>query len=330
MSTKSRLESPQRNIDGVHDGRHQLRADALARESLVFMLQIPEHDVACFVYSWVNGLGKAGAAFVVYGPAVGDAIVDKCDGIDVAASVGFDDWRVGNVSVRAGRPFETIRVEVGGSGRATLEYNFEAVHAPYAYGGHADGCPGWVADDRIEQSGKVRGVLTIDGKAIPFDTMGHRDHSWGTRDWSFSQHWKWLEAQSGPDNIVHFWEVQAVGRTLLRGYVLRDGRFAEVDDVKIHFENDDQLNHTSVYADVLDELGRWTRVEGRTFALYPFQVNPDALLAEGSMSVTIDGKPGVGHVEMLWPTDYLQHVRKSDLGAGSPILTGLPKDKTGR
>jgi len=328
MSTQSRLELPERAIDPIHDSRHVLRADALARESLVFMLQIPERDVACFVYTWVNGLGKAGSAFVVYGPRVGDPIASKCDGIDVPASVGFDNWHVGDITVQHGSPFETVSVRVN-TDRAALEYNFEAVHPPYAYNGHKEGCPGWVADARIEQSGKVSGVLTIDGERIPFDTMGHRDHSWGTRDWFFSQNWKWLEAQSGPDRVVHFWEVQALGRTVLRGYVLRDGQMAEVEQVQVQFEHDEQLRHTALRADVVDELGRTTRVEGKTFALYPFVVSPDIVLNEGSMAVTIDGHPGVGHVEMAWPTEYLKHVTKFDLSPGSAVIRGLPGTAAG-
>lgn len=324
MNDKLRLESPERRIDDSHDSRHRLAADPLARESLVFMLQLPEQGLACFVYTWVNGLGKAGSAFVVYGPGVGDPVADMVDGIDVPADAGFDDWRVGKVRVQHGRPFETVQVQVVAGGRAELEYSFEAVHPAYAYGGHRDGCPGWVAEDRIEQSGKVSGVLTLDGVRIPFETMGHRDHSWGTRDWFFSQHWKWLEAQAGPDRVVHFWQVEALGRTVLRGYVQRDGRLAEVEAVDVRFDHDARLNHTSIHAVVRDELGRSTEVEGRTFAMFPLVVSPQVTLNEGSMAITIDGQPGVGHVEMCWPTEYLKHVANFDLSAGSAVTRGLP------
>lgn len=312
------------SIDPSHDGRHLLKADPVARESLVFMLQLPEHDVAAFVYTWVSGLGKAGSAFVVYGPAVGEVVTDFCDGIDVPADAGFDDWEVGKVRVRHGRPFEQASVEVVAGGRASLEYAFEAVHPAYDYDSHADGCPGWVAENRIEQSGRVHGVLTLDGRRIPFDTMGHRDHSWGTRDWFFSQHWKWLEAQAGPDLVVHFWQVEAVGRTVLRGYVLRDGQIAEVTDVDVVFEHDAHLTHTSVIASVQDDLGRSTQVIGKTFAMYPFVVSPQMTLNEASMSVSIEGRAGVGHVEMAWPTAYLEHVATRDISPRSAVIRGLP------
>jgi len=31
------------------------------------------------------------------------------------------------------------------------------------------------------------------------------------------------------------------------------------------------------------------------------------------MSVEIEGEPGVGHVEMQWPKDYLDHIREVTL-----------------
>jgi len=310
-------------IDDIHDGRHRLRAEALARESLVFMLQLPQEGIAAFVYTWASGLGKAGSAFVVYGPAVGEVVADFVDGLEVAEDRGFDDWTVGQVTVRHGKPFKEAHVTVASGGRAALDYRFEAVHPAFNYGSHPAGCPGWVADERIEQSGRVRGTITLDGREIPFDTMGHRDHSWGTRDWFFSQHWKWLEAQAGPERVVHFWQVEALGRTVLRGYVLRDGQIAEVTDVDVRFEHDAALTHTSVEAVVSDALGRSTLVKGTTFAAYPFVVSPEITLNECSMAVTIDGHEGVGHVEMAWPSAYLKHVASKGIQPGAAILRGL-------
>ena len=296
-------------LDRVHDARHCLREAKLARESLVFMLQLPAERVAGFVYTWVNAESKAGSAFCVYGPAVGDnGIFEAVDGIAVPKDQGFDDWRVGGAHVRHGEPFKVADVTFRGE-RASLEYHFEAAHPPYAYGSHRAGCPSWIADDRIEQSGRVRGVLRLGSREIPFDTMGHRDHSWGTRDWGISQHWKWLEAQAGPDLVVHFFEIQALGRSTLLGYVFRDGRMSEVTAVDVKFEHDGQLRHRKIEAIVRDDAGRETTVRGTTFALYPFKVSPLVTLNEGSMTVEIDGAPGVGHVEMCWPANYLEYVR---------------------
>ena len=301
-------------LDPIHDSRHWLRADPLARESLVFMLQFPEHEIAAFVYTWVNGESKAGAAFCVYGPAVGEkAIFEVVDGIPVPLDQGFDDWKVGGVHVRHGAPLQTAQISVAGK-EASVEFSFEAMHKAYNYGAHAEGCPAWMADDRFEQSGTVRGVLRFGGREIPFEGLGHRDHSWGTRDWGIAQHWKWLEAQAGSDLAVHAFEYNALGKTQLLGYVLRDGEIAEVTEAKFSFEHDKEFYHTTIQAQVLDGAGRSTVVSGKTFAMFEFKVNPLATLNEGSMAVQINGVQGVGHVEMCWPKVYLDYVRSKASG----------------
>lgn len=296
-------------LDPLHDSRHSLPDDPLSRESLVFMLQLPEHNLAAFVYTWVSGQGKAGAAFCLYGPAIGkEPIFEAVDGIPVPRDQGFDDWRVGGVHVRHRRALEEVDVTFQ-SERASLEYNFVANHAAYNYGSHADGCPKWFASDRFEQSGHVRGTLRIGDKIIPFDTTGHRDHSWGTRDWGVAQHWRWVEAQAGDDVSVHFFEVEAVGVRSVRGYVDRDSRIAEVVDVRTTFELDGDMLPLSIVSVVVDDLGRSTMIRGTSFANYEFKVSPLATLNEVSMAVEIDGRPGVGHIEMMWPKDYLAYMR---------------------
>lgn len=300
-------------LDTVHDARHRLPREPLARESLVWMLQLPEEGLAGFVYTWVSGESKAGTAFALYGPGVGDGpIFEVVDGIAVPEDQGFDDWRVGGLQSCHREPLETADVAFAGE-RASLEYHFEATHPAYNYGSHRDGCPEWIADDRFEQSGLARGVVRVGGREIEFDTTGHRDHSWGTRDWGVAQHWKWLESQAGPDVAVHFYEIQALGRTILRGYVNRDGRVAEVTAVEVEYEHDEQLFHTSIAAVVEDDAGRSTTVRGTTFAKLEFPVSPLATLNECSMSIEIDGEPGVGHVEMSWPKSYLDYVRERGL-----------------
>lgn len=306
MNQSTERSNPVFRLDPIHDSRHRLRADPLARESLVFMLQLPEHNLAAFVYTWVNGENKAGAAFCVYGPAMADGpIFELVDGIAVPSDQGFDDWRVGGVKVRHGEPLKTAHVTVEGE-KAGLEYAFEAMHAAYNYGANAQGCPSWMADDRFEQSGRVRGTLRIGDRSIPFDTFGHRDHSWGTRDWGVAQHWKWLEAQA-PGLAVHLFEFSALGTNRLVGYVLRDGEVAEVTGAEISFEHDDSLSHTAIQAQVRDSAGRSTTVSGKTFAMFEFKVSPLATLNENSMSVEIEGVKGVGHVEMCWPPEYLAY-----------------------
>lgn len=295
-------------LDPVNDGRHKLEDRPLARESIPYVISLPEHGIASFVYTWVNKDNLAGCAFLMFGPGVGpDPIMEAVDGIDVGA-MNFDDWRVGPMHLSQDLKLKTAKIKASGK-RIAFDVSFEALHPAYAYGMHAEGCPDWAATNRLEQAGRLKGTLTVDGKTYALDTTCARDHSWGTRNWDTPQHWKWLHAQAGSDTCVHFWKIEARGRTELRGYVLRDGVMAEVSHVDVDFDNDAHYRHTALRATVRDNAGRSTKINAKYFAHFPFVPVPSCTLMEGAMSCEIDGKPGVGWTEVMWPTAYLEFLR---------------------
>src|SRR3546814_2741212 len=62
---------PDMEIDVVHDGRHKLPDVAMGRESIPYIVVLPEHQIAFFTYTWVSKDSVAGAALAVFGPGVG-------------------------------------------------------------------------------------------------------------------------------------------------------------------------------------------------------------------------------------------------------------------
>jgi hypothetical protein len=287
-------------LEPHHDGRHALRAQALARESIPYLLNLPEHGIGLFTYTWVNAASEAGAILAIFGPGVGEQpIVDALPDRPVPAEMNFDDWRLGGLHLSQDLQFGHSHLHWE-TAKAELTLDFDAIHPPYAYGRDARGCMRYAADDRIEQSGHARGSLKLGGRTITFDTTGHRDHSWGTRDWRAAQHWKWVQAQSGPDTAVHFWIVQAAGRTELRGYVFKHGHFK--------FDYTGALSVERYQARVTDALGRTTALECTVFARFELHPDPGCVLAEHAGSATIDDQPGVSWVEMMWPPGYRDHI----------------------
>lgn len=296
-------------LDPVNDGRHQLKDGPLERESVPYIIVLPDEGIAAFSYTWVNKDSKAGSAFVVFGPGVGEQpITEAVDGIEIPRTMNFDNWQVGAVHLRHDLKLQSAEFSLKGA-QAAIEARFEAAHPAYAYAFHPDGCPDWAATNRTEQAGTVTGHIRVNGRTIPFATTGARDHSWGTRDWQAPQHWKWLHAQAGPELCVHFWEMHARGRTELRGYVFRDGRMAEVDSLEVDFDKDAQFRQTRIDAVVHDTAGRKTRVKGNFFAHYALIPGPHTTLNEGALRCEIDGKAGVGWSEFMWPTPYLEYLR---------------------
>lgn len=290
------------------DLRHALRPHSAARESIPYMLVLPEERITAFVYTWVGPDNKGGAACCIYGPGVGpEPIFEKLDGLDVPEGADFTDWKVGDIHLRQTSPLKTAEVVYTGK-RVSFEMHFEAYHPAYSYDGHPEGCPPAFADNRFEQSGLVKGVLTIDGRRIPYNTTGHRDHSWGAREWKAIQHWKWFQGQSGPDLSAHFLEILVAGRRYVRGYIYQDGKMAEVTDIDFQFEHDDTLEPLTMNAVLHDDIGRQLQISGTKVATYPFLIAPTTLNTQSGMSLEFDGKPGVGWLELSWPKAYIDYM----------------------
>jgi hypothetical protein len=288
--------------------RHALRAgDPFARESLAFMLQVPEAGVAAAIYTWVNGQGLAGSSVVVFGPSLTENVIaESTKDIWLSDDVDFDDWRVGAMRLEVDDPMQSATVTFDGD-RLSLSYRFVGTHPAYLYSTHREGSPQFFADDRYEQSGRVTGELRIGDKVIPLDTTAHRDHSWGTRDWESILHYKWLVCEAGPTSAAHFFDIQALGRRFLRGYVYRDDLMSELVDVECTFDHDDRWCQKSLDATLYDAAGRSTAITARTFASFATHHGPLRAIETG-MAVEIDGQPGIGHVEMAWPKTYVKHL----------------------
>jgi hypothetical protein len=207
------------------------------------------------------------------------------------------------------QPLRTAHVKYVGQ-RVSYDFKFDAIHPAYGYDSHPDRCPKYFADNRFEQSGRVKGTMSIDGRLIAFDTLGQRDHSWGTRNWGVNYHYKWFHATT-PDAAVHFFKMEYLGRSLTRGYVFKDGHMSQIKEVNVlDFTLNDDMVHTDIDVLAHDIAGRTTKISGRSFAYQPLPVDALNLLNEVALTVEIDGKPGLGWCEMHWDTRYLEYMKQ--------------------
>ncbi len=163
---------PDMEIDVVHDGRHKLPDVAMGRESIPYIVVLPEHQIAFFTYTWVSKDSVAGAALAVFGPGVGgDPIQQRLADRPVSPDMGFDDWQIEGFEMQQDLQFGAAHVRWE-TPEATLDYEFTATHPPYAYASDPRGCPAYCATDRIEQAGRVKGTLRIGERVIEFDATG--------------------------------------------------------------------------------------------------------------------------------------------------------------
>lgn len=313
MFNSNQMASPDLSVDAVHDGRHALDSKPFARESIPYILVLPDEGIALFTYTWVSKDSVAGSALAVFGPGVGaEPIEQRLADRPVPADMNFDNWVMEGFSLKQDLKFDKAHVRWQ-TPAATVDFSFEASHPPYAYGSHRQGCPKYAADNRIEQGGRAQGTLTLGDRVISFDTTSHRDHSWGTRDWFAIQHYEWFVGQAGDDISMHFWRYQALGQTLNRGFVFKNGLMAAVADVEISVEFDKDFRQQHYTAKVTDDVGRTTELSTQVFGHYTLVPDPGFHLRESGGRATIDGKPGTGWLEIGWPKSYLDHINKYGL-----------------
>ena len=291
------------------DRRHPPAGGAPGRDSLFFNLIMPGEELGVMLYTWTDEAGVAGHMVGVWGP--GREALSLEFASDVAmGDADFDDWRAGAFEVRNLEPLRTAEVRYR-SGQVEVAYDFTAVHDPFAYSQNPEGCPQWMAQDRFEQAGRVTGELTVGGRRVSFDQLGHRDHSWGPRAWTVPQHWKWIAAQAGDVALnVMFW--LARGEPGVNGYVLRDGVPVAIVDGRARAEYDDDMVQRRLVATMTDTSGAMTTLEMDCFGVVGFPATGANQVYEAACMARIDGVDGSGQYESLWPADYLERVIKSE------------------
>ena len=288
------------------DRRHKLADSPLERESLIFILFLPEHDLGVIAYTWVNGAHEAGAMGLVFGRDNERVAQFHAEGVPVSPTADFDNWQVGPLTVRHGAPHKQAHVTFEHEGVA-LDYHFEATTPAFTYHDNAGGCPSWLADNRLEQSGLARGTLTIGDRVIPFNTTGHRDHSWGRRDWTAIHQYRWVNVQSGSDIAINFMHGSALDQAYDFGYVDRDGKQSPITSIEVDMERDlEHFSYTAARFVLGDALGRTTEIVAKDRTALAVWPAGGLESHDAGGYCTVAGRPGLIHIEEGWHPEFVQ------------------------
>ncbi len=165
-----------------------------------------------------------------------------------------------------------------------MEIAFEAISEPhYAVGG---------SQGHFEQTGRVRGVIRLDGEQWDVEGFGVRDKSWGPRTWQAPSGSAAKEAD-GPKVAdsgcfinwfsMNFGADLALGGTCGRvsdgsfrgkGWIQRDGRNLDLDDVTMTtvYDPTNPLLHETVQLRGVDSEGTPIVVDGTVMTICPTKV----------------------------------------------------------
>ena len=288
-------------LDPADDMRHALRG-AHTRESLYVTVPLPDDGLSIHAYWWVDALNRAGHVVSIFEDDDERMLFDRRDDIDMAGR-DFDDWQVAGLRVRHLVPLEVAELDYR-SDAIAFDVRFEALHRAFPYSENACGCPPAMADDRFEQAGRVQGTLTLGARRIVFDTTGHRDHSWGRRDYRSMHHFKWISVQAGEATALNAFQLLAGGEQTINGYVWQNGLLSPVVSMATSVEYDDVFAPRVVHSTIGDVAGRSLVVEATRFSHLRWDA-PPIVMDDLGCRAHMDGRAGTGHVGLAWTQAYI-------------------------
>ncbi len=285
--------------------RHHL-SGAFARESVAYCLILPEHGLMGHWYTWVNDKDEAGFAFVLHGEGPEPVFFSSETGLP-AEGQNFDDWHLGRVNLKVGEPLMTARADFS-SEELSVEFEFQGIHPAFDYGSNQEGTPSYLAQNRYEQGGRIVGQLRWGDRVLDFDGPGHRDHSWGTRDWDAIHHYKWIAA-AGDKCSANVMLTLAEGEVDTNGYVFRDGVQSPIVKASIATVYGEGFVHDELTVICEDESGRTTTLElPHRHTLARWDVIPTFNFTDTCFTGSMEGEPVQAYVEYTWPRAYLDHL----------------------
>jgi len=189
-----------------------------------------------------------------------------------------------------------------GDARAHLEWH--GLSPATSYDAHPSGpLPRAVAWGHYEQSCRVTGDLTVDGRTITFDGFGQRDHSWGFRHWAGLHQWHWVTGFLTDGRAFNLFEVHTHDDTTsVNGFLHSPGGDEYVTAVdRVLLRADDggaatyQMTLTTASGATLSVTGERA---GASVPVRPAEDQP-AVVHETPVRLNVDGVEGYGIYEHL-------------------------------
>jgi hypothetical protein len=127
-----------------------------------------------------------------------------------------------------------------------------------------------VASEHYEQVGTWNGTVKIEGRTIAFEGSGHRDHSWGDRDWKAPSKWTWLTSQFDGTLGFNLSRVVINSMDVFNGFISRGGHNYTLRRARLDTEFEaDRLTQKRVFLRLEDSDGWYMEVVGTPLAVVP-------------------------------------------------------------
>jgi hypothetical protein len=152
----------------------------------------------------------------------------------------------------------------------------------------------------IEQAGLFEGEILFNGDKVRFgQSLGHRDHSWGIRDWSSIDNYWLFSCTFGMENAFNLWKGSARGNPFYAGYIFDSGKNLEIISPKIKRQSVNNMGEPiGCEISLKDEKGRDHRIRCEVICSVPIPM-PKCIIYETLAKMEYGDKVGFGLLERL-------------------------------
>ncbi|UCE75370.1 MAG: hypothetical protein JSV56_06635 [Methanomassiliicoccales archaeon] len=157
---------------------------------------------------------------------------------------------------------------------------------------------GRLFSQHIEQAGQFEGEITLNGEKMDFGpSFGHRDHSWGIRDWSGVDSYWLFSCTFGKERAFNLWKGTSRGNKFHTGYIFASERNLKIISSKIkgRFARD-KREPTGCEIYFVDEKGGKHKVRCEVICSVPIPMT-NCIIYETIAKMEYDNEIGYGLLE---------------------------------
>jgi hypothetical protein len=184
--------------------------------------------------------------------------------------------------------------------------------------------PHYLGESHLDQPGRYRGTVHLQGETIPVDAFGFRDRSWGPRPQagqgltsSAAHRGGYSYATASDADGFHSITLDfGTGCNNIHGYHLRDGEWAKLASGQREVVDRDPATGFPVHVTVdgVDELGRELHADGRCRNALALFLNPNLFTVNCLTEWTFDGISGFGEDHDNWSAPAARSFFRAHLG----------------
>jgi hypothetical protein len=152
----------------------------------------------------------------------------------------------------------------------------------------------------IEQAGLFEGEVFLNGDKLKFGpSPGHRDHSWGIRDWSSIDNYWLFSCTFGMKTAFNLWKGFARGNSFYAGYIFDSGKNLEINSPRIKEQSaNNKKEPTGCEISFKDEKGKEHKIRCEVICSIPIPM-PKCIIYETLAKMEYGDKVGFGLLERL-------------------------------